>query len=579
MQHAKRLFVLSLVAVSLSWVVFPSAAVANPLINVQTFRPSPHLGDFIQVQGSQVPQEGVWSAGLFFHIGKNPLAFQSGERRWELIQDQMTIEAMGTYSLFGWVDIGLAVPVHVINQGQTKNPNDATGDERIDSHGAQAFGDIRLSPKIKLLERSESTLGFGVALSSLFVLPTGDPDGFVSDGFSWQPSLIVDFETHGLNLGVNVGARLRGISRTEQFPSLVGGHEIHAGLGASYRIVGEERAAVEMMGFEMSLIAEASGSVGIYDIDNPYNFDNTSRLEGSFAAQLHFPDAGAYATLGGGSGWLSGYGNVKYRIFANITLSEPVERDRDKDGIMDNSDQCPRQPEDFDQFQDNDGCPDNDNDKDLIADRIDRCPNDPEDMDGFEDSDGCPDLDNDGDAIPDDNDECPTEPEDIDNYQDKDGCPDKDNDGDGLPDVADQCPDKKETVNGFQDDDGCPDESLARVEAGRIVILDRIFFETKKAEIKPQSYPVLNAVAGILKVTPDAKKVRVAGHTDDKGSDKKNMALSTARAQAVMAFLIEAGIPEARLEAVGFGESQPAAEGKSDAARDKNRRVEFIILD
>lgn len=65
--------------------------------------------------------------------------------------------------------------------------------------------------------------------------------------------------------------------------------------------------------------------------------------------------------------------------------------DLDGDGIPDDSDQCPDQPEDFDGFQDEDGCPDPDNDGDQIPDESDLCPLDPEDYDGFQDADGCPD--------------------------------------------------------------------------------------------------------------------------------------------------------------------------------------------
>jgi OOP family OmpA-OmpF porin len=65
--------------------------------------------------------------------------------------------------------------------------------------------------------------------------------------------------------------------------------------------------------------------------------------------------------------------------------------DADGDGILDNVDQCPNDPEDFDQFQDEDGCPDPDNDNDGIPDVSDQCPNDPEDFDLFQDEDGCPD--------------------------------------------------------------------------------------------------------------------------------------------------------------------------------------------
>jgi hypothetical protein len=66
-------------------------------------------------------------------------------------------------------------------------------------------------------------------------------------------------------------------------------------------------------------------------------------------------------------------------------------QDADGDGIPDDRDQCPEQPEDFDGFQDEDGCPDPDNDGDGILDVQDICPLDAEDFDGFQDDDGCPD--------------------------------------------------------------------------------------------------------------------------------------------------------------------------------------------
>lgn len=98
-----------------------------------------------------------------------------------------------------------------------------------------------------------------------------------------------------------------------------------------------------------------------------------------------------------------------------------------------------------------------DSDEDGIADDKDRCPDMMEDFDGYEDSDGCPDYDNDNDGIYDTRDKCPDQAEDFDGYIDQDGCPDLDNDEDGILDSMDKCPNQKETVNGYKDEDGCPD--------------------------------------------------------------------------------------------------------------------------
>jgi OOP family OmpA-OmpF porin len=133
----------------------------------------------------------------------------------------------------------------------------------------------------------------------------------------------------------------------------------------------------------------------------------------------------------------------------NHTL-HPRAGDRDGDDIPDPEDKCPDAPEDFDGFQDEDGCPDPDNDQDGIPDVDDKCPNVPGPR-----PDGCPhqlDGDRDGDGIPDPTDKCPDDPEDFDGFQDADGCPDPDNDHDGIPDVDDLCPNEP----GPASNNGCP---------------------------------------------------------------------------------------------------------------------------
>jgi hypothetical protein len=137
--------------------------------------------------------------------------------------------------------------------------------------------------------------------------------------------------------------------------------------------------------------------------------------------------------------------------------AQALKEDLDGDGIPDKFDRCPGQREDFDGFEDEDGCPEMDNDKDLIPDAYDQCVNEKEDIDGFQDDDGCPDPDNDQDGIPDSLDACPNAAEDFDGFEDLGGCPDPDNDQDGIPDVTDFCPMDPETFNGRDDEDGCPD--------------------------------------------------------------------------------------------------------------------------
>ncbi len=247
--------------------------------------------------------------------------------------------------------------------------------------------------------------------------------------------------------------------------------------------------------------------------------------------------------------------------------------DADGDGIADNVDKCPNDPEDKDGFQDADGCPDPDNDKDGIPDKADKCPNDPEDKDGFQDADGCPDPDNDADGIPDKADKCPNEAEDKDNFEDADGCPDPDNDKDGVLDAADKCPNDP----GPADNGGCPKKyEHIVVTQEKIELKQKVFFDTNKATIQPRSFSLLDEIAQVLRSRP-TMTVRIEGHTDSRGKRAHNMQLSQARAESVRQHLVGLGIDPGRMQAQGYGPDQPIETNKTAAGREKNRRVEFFI--
>lgn len=255
---------------------------------------------------------------------------------------------------------------------------------------------------------------------------------------------------------------------------------------------------------------------------------------------------------------------------------DPTIIDTDKDGIKDAFDACIDTAEDFDGFKDQDGCPEVDNDGDAVPDSQDKCADVAEDFDSFQDADGCPEPDNDQDGVPDTQDACPNLP----GPAGSKGCPSVDTDKDGVTDDLDQCPTERETVNDYLDTDGCPDQKPSRIEitAERIVIKQRINFETGKARILPDSFPVLNDVAQVLKDYPNLK-VEVQGHTDNVGDEDKNQRLSKERADAVFEYLIAHGIAANRLTTAGYGESRPVDTNTTEAGRLNNRRVEFVILE
>lgn len=114
------------------------------------------------------------------------------------------------------------------------------------------------------------------------------------------------------------------------------------------------------------------------------------------------------------------------------------------------------------------------------------------------------------------------------------------------------------------------------------IVLPEVYFEFAKADIKPESFGVLDGAAQTIMIVfagnPDVK-IEVQGHTDSKGSDSYNLKLSNSRADAVKDYLVlNHGINPDRLMARGYGESKPVASNDSDAGRAKNRRVEFVVM-
>ena len=338
--------------------------------------------------------------------------------------------------------------------------------------------------------------------------------------------------------------------------------------------------------------------------------------------QANLDEGGAYVALG--------------LRFGHYPAPVAVVPDSDGDGIRDDIDDCPDEPEDKDGFQDQDGCPDPDNDGDGIPDDKDQCPNEPEDKDGWKDEDGCPEddddpdgdgilgaadkcptvpgvaahegcpvPDSDGDGIPDDRDQCPNEPEDKDGFQDQDGCPDPDNDkdgildkddkcpdeaglpkyqgcpmpdrdGDGIPDDEDKCPDQPETFNGYQDEDGCPDgKPVVVVTETEVRIADQVFFDTNADTIQQKSFTLLDTVANVIIKTPKLTKIRVEGHTDDVGKADYNLDLSKRRAASVRKYLESKGVAADHLESEGYGMTAPVCQDMPELLKNaaKNKKA------
>jgi outer membrane protein OmpA-like peptidoglycan-associated protein len=119
-------------------------------------------------------------------------------------------------------------------------------------------------------------------------------------------------------------------------------------------------------------------------------------------------------------------------------------------------------------------------------------------------------------------------------------------------------------------------EGDAVLEGDRIRIARNIFYDVDKDEIRPESFPVLMAVANIVNTHPEIIGLTVEGHTDNQGSAEHNIKLSERRANAVVRYLVSVGV-RTPMQAPGYGASAPVCFTDTEECRAMNRRVEFRV--
>ncbi len=612
-------------------------------MDLHLYRPAIDSKGIFTVNGTDLLGHLDFSFGLVLDAGfglmpaqtfVNDASVAAGneQRAGHLVDTFFTGTLQANIGLFNLAVVGVQVPVQVVSGPNTTLPatGASTGYGLGESGGLdyQGFGDITIHGKVRFTRVERAPVG--VAGLVLVELPTGSPSEFAGDGFALWPILALEARpTRSVRLAMNVGYRMSfgdpatlpvgartvptgdgmGMNALGAMidPAQPGsptqyGHLLTFGAGAAFRVADPVEIGVEAYGTQSVSSFTAEG----------FN------LEAILGLKI-FVERNSYLMIGGGVGIPNvasdsgGFQTADARAMLGF-IFEPSIGDRDGDGLKDDFDQCPDEPEDFDNFADEDGCPDPDNDRDGILDvddecpmvpedrdgdadedgcpegsegdrdgdgildEVDQCPDDPEDRDGFQDQDGCPDPDNDQDGILDTDDLCPNDPEDRDDFEDADGCPDPDNDQDRILDVDDECPNDPEMYNAYRDEDGCPDRGEAVIEGGVIATFRKIMFETDSARILEDSYPILDAVAAAMNGNPQIELVEIQGHADERSSDEYNIRLTRDRAAAVLEGLLQRGVQRDRLRSAGYGERCPVDPRHNANAWERNRRVEFKIL-
>ncbi len=495
------------------------------------------------------------------------------------LRDRIGLQVVGALGVTDWLELSANVPVFIAQYGHP-----------LLNVASAGLGNPFVTAKVGILDDTKPVaVSFGLGLG----VPVGTAAAQGNGGVEVLPRINLGKTYSKFQFGVELSGLIRPLvdftpltnTKTDKVGSQVALAAMVASMGPGVRT------ELTVRGF----LSLAGGRPG---------------FETQVGARYPVGDVELFASLG--PGFFGEPATPNFRVyagiaFANLPLTRPAciedepyeladcpDLDRDHDGVKNFVDACATQKGPAE----NNGCPDTDEDGDTVVDRLDACVNVP----GAPGNKGCPWPDSDKDGLIDPNDSCPKEAGPKENKgcpdtdQDQDtvvdrldrcvdqagpkenkGCPWPDGDSDGVPDRVDNCP--KEP--GDKENQGCPaaKKQLVIITDAKLIIKDKVFFDTGKATIQAKSNALLDQVANVLNEHPAITMVQVEGHTDNVGSPENNKTLSQNRANAVVGYLVKKGVADTRLKPVGFGQDRPADTNDTPAGRDNNRRVEFNIVD
>lgn len=504
------------------------------------FQPAPAGDRFFGVQGGDPGGHLSPRLMVLGDYAYRPLVLyrQPGDQKLgDIVSNQLVLHLSAGLVLWDRLSIFANMPLVLATNGE----NPISGTQSFPSPSGAAAGDLRLGMRVRLVGEAQSLAS--LSLSGYLFVPTGKESKYAGDGkVHGLPALVLSGENDQIAYALSGGVDIRS---SRQVVATEIGSQITFGGGFAFLFADKT----------VQLGPEIYGS-SVLEGANKFS-RATTQLEAILGARFRL--SSFVLGAGMGPGLTRGLGTPTLRVVASITYAPEPEKplppppppkrlppaDWDKDGIPDLQDACPNEPGLPNADPRKHGCPlPKDRDHDGILDKDDACP----------DTKGVPSTD-------------PTQ----------NGCP-PDTDGDTILDNVDACPREKGLPNSDPTKHGCP--ALVRVTEQEIVILEQVQFKTASAEILKASDDLLQQVSSVLAEHPEIRKIEVQGHTDNRGGKAYNQKLSERRANAVVKWLVGRGqVDPTRLVAKGFGLNVPIASNDTPEDRQKNRRVQFTILE
>lgn len=500
---------------------------------VDRFEPSERGSSWFALESLDLRGHLRPAGGVVASYQYRPLVLRSGDEvRAAIVNHVLTAHLGGAVNLWDRVRVALNVPLVLYTEGEQGTIRTAVFDPPRD---AQQLGDVRLGVDVRVLGEHDAPLT--IALGTRVWLPTGSPASYTGDGVLRAGPRVL---AAGVVGPIAYAGRIGVIFRDPEANAFAGsplGHELVFAAAAGYRLLdGKVLVGPELFG--STNIADATFKT------------RTSPLEAIAGAHYDAP-GGVRAGAGIGTGLVSGYGAPELRLVGNVEWMmdvppkpadvaappppPPVDVDTDGDGIPDRLDAC----------------------MDVQGSRTD----DPR-------TNGC--ADRDGDGILDPLDHCPFEAGPPNDDRNLHGCvpppapvePDADNDG--IPDDVDGCPQASGKPSPDPKKNGCP----------KLLLLgDQIRSFTEL----PDDEEAMQQIVAIVNDDTGIVRLRIEGHTDNRGDPKANKKASQERADAIAKWLTSHGVDKKRVVAVGVGSERPIEANDTEEGRAINRRVELHI--
>jgi outer membrane protein OmpA-like peptidoglycan-associated protein len=598
-------------------------ALAQDGFNAHGFEQAPgdnDLEDPLTLWRPEAQVKGSWSANGLLEYASKPLVLATatddgGYTTEPLLDNLVGLNLAGMYALHERVGVALSVPVWFTSTG-------------ADGGQGPALGDLRLHVPITALAPKDGADGVAVSVVPFADVPIGAEGKYLGNGgFGGGLVAAAGYGTETIDASLNVGVAA---DPAVDFQNLNGGMRLLSGVAFAYL-------PTDTLGIRLEANLRPTFASNEYAL---------TEAPGEVIASVRGRnDGGLRWTAGASTAFTRGAGAAAFRVFAGVgyTFGKDIVRDADGDGLADDVDVCPTEPETINAYKDTDGCPDilasltltvKDEDGKLVKDASVTLGGRAytTDAEGHVTIDGLmpeqvfaggdtshpffkPATVADLTPIPGANEASVT----LSYLPGKVKVITKSEAG-AIVDatVSFAGPVTKDPV--ALGDDGQevlelrpgawrllvsaemfgtervdltinPGEASlvvievvlkptkAVVRASEIKILEQVQFDFDKATIQAVSFPLLTQVANILLEHPELKKLEVQGHTDDKGNDKYNLDLSQRRVDSVVKFLVDQGVDASRLSPVGYGETRPVESNKTEKGRALNRRVQFIILD